>query len=101
MTRFAPLLLTALLATPPALADETPPPPAPDLGAGAQMLSEGAKLLLRGLLAQGAEGWDSLVDWLDDLSQYDPPERLPNGDILIRRRPPAEAEAPAPGATDL
>lgn len=100
MTRIAPLALALVLATQPALAQESTPTPNPELSEGAQMLSEGMKKLLRGLLAEGAEGWDKLGDWLDDLSMYDPPEKLPNGDIIIRRRPDAQA-APAPGATDL
>jgi hypothetical protein len=35
---------------------------------------------------------------IDDLSAYEMPERLPNGDILIRRR--ADAPPPAGGETD-
>ncbi len=73
--------------------DEVPSTPAnPELSEGARKLSEGMKLLLRGLLAEGAEGWDKLVDWLDDISQYEPPERLPNGDIIIRRKPDATGD---------
>ncbi|GGD38398.1 hypothetical protein GCM10011358_22750 [Sinisalibacter lacisalsi] len=76
--------------------DDAPPPASPELSEGAEMLSEGMKLLLRGLLAESAEGWSKLVDWLDDLSQYEPPERLPNGDIIIRRKPP-----PGPDETEI
>ena len=104
MKRILPLTLALILAATPVAAGDETPPTNPELSEGAEMLSEGMRLMLKGLLAGGAEGWDRMVDWLDDLSLYDPPERLPNGDILIRRRAPlpeAGAEA-APGeATDL
>lgn len=32
---------------------------------------------------------DKLISLLDDIRNYDAPERLPNGDIIIRRRPDA------------
>jgi len=88
-------LALALALAPAALPaqDEAPPPANPELSQGAQKLSEGMKLLLRGLLAEGAEGWDKLIDWLDDISQYEAPEKLPNGDIIIRRKPDAPAGA--------
>jgi hypothetical protein len=50
------------------------------------------------------EGAAAIVDGLrmlmDQLQSYQPPEVLPNGDIIIRRRPPAggESEAPRPDA---
>ncbi|GKY88333.1 AAA+ family ATPase [Sinisalibacter aestuarii] len=87
---FPGLLLAGGLALAPAIAlaqDETPPAN-PDIAQGAEQLSEGLKLLLRGLMAEGEEGWQNLTDWLDDLSAYDAPERLPNGDIIIRRKVP-------------
>jgi hypothetical protein len=99
MTRYAPLVAALMIAASPALAQDapTPTPPAnPELSEGAQKLSEGMKLLLRGLLAEGEEGWANLLTWLDDLSQYEAPEQLPNGDIIIRRKTPVE-----PGQTDL
>ena len=53
---------------------------------------------------------EKMVDLMGDVRHYEMPERLPNGDILIRRKadappPPAlpesEAEAPPAGSTDL
>ncbi len=97
MTRFAPLVAALMIAASPALAQDAPTPPGnPELSEGAQKLSEGMKLLLRGLLAEGEEGWANLLTWLDDVSQYEAPERLPNGDIIIRHKTPAE-----PSETDL
>jgi hypothetical protein len=99
MTPIPGLLLAGGLALAPALAlgEDQPPGPNPEIAEGAEKLSEGLKLLFRGLLSEGQEGWEDLVDWLDDLSAYEAPERLPNGDIIIRRRMPPPAE----GETDL
>ena len=39
---------------------------------------------------------------IDDIRNYHPPEVLPNGDIIIRRKTPAELAAPpAEGEIDL
>ena len=76
----------------------------PDLAEGAEMLSEGFKKLFRGLLDElepagdaAEQGWNDLVDWLGDLSAYEAPEQLPNGDILIRRKEPL---TPGTGVTE-
>lgn len=93
---FAAVLAVAAL---PALAQTSDEAPRnPDLSEGAQLLSEGMKLFLKGLMAEGTEGWEKLVDWLDDISLYEAPERLPNGDIIIRRKAPLE---PGEIGTDL
>ncbi len=102
-TTAATLALALAVAGAPLAAQESGGPPASsDLAEGAELLSQGFKKLLRGLLDElepagdaAEQGWNDLVDWLDDLSAYDAPERLPNGDILIRRKEPL-----APG-TDL
>ena len=92
----------ALAASPLAAQEADTRPGNPDLSEGAEMLSEGFKKLFRGLLDElepageaAEQGWNDLVDWLGDLSAYEAPEQLPNGDILIRRKEPL-----APG-TDL
>ncbi|HGG05923.1 MAG TPA: hypothetical protein ENK28_10725 [Aliiroseovarius sp.] len=64
-----------------------------DLGQGVELLNEGTRLILRGLLDQlepMAEGWGQLVEMLNDFSLYEMPEMLPNGDIIIRRKVPLE-----------
>lgn len=93
-TTYALALVAALAVAPTATLaqDEAPSTGNPELSEGAQKLSEGMKMLLRGLLAEGAEGWDKLVDWLDDINQYEAPEKLPNGDIIIRRKPTPPGE---------
>lgn len=66
-----------------------------DLKEGMDLLSEGTKLLLRGLMGEIEPALRELEGALQDLNAYHPPEVLPNGDIIIRRktplaRPPAE-----------
>ena len=97
-----PLLLLPL----PALAD---PPAAPEpMGEGLSLMEEGARLLLRGLIAEVepqmqdmtrdmARAWDEagpeiarLMALMGDIGNYHMPEMLENGDILIRRKTPAE-----------
>ncbi len=78
--------------------DQTDEGQAGEVEEGAQMLSEGARRLLGGLLGEieprlralgealraGREpGWP-----LEDPGAYEAPELLPNGDIIIRRRRP-------------
>lgn len=96
--RIPALVFAASLALAPAaaFAQEEAPSGNPDLSQGAQLLSQGMKLLLQGVMAQGQDGWNQLAGWLGDLSAYEAPERLPNGDIIIRRKEPLPD-----GATDL
>lgn len=75
-----------------------------DVEEGADMLSDGARLLLRGLAGQLepalAELLDALKDLkveglgIGDLGRYQAPEVLPNGDIILRRKriPPEPPE---------
>ena len=85
--------------------------PAGDMDEGFNLMEEGAKLLLRGLLEEmdpAIEELKGLADEIgpqmqlfademgpafaelmaqvDDLRNYEAPELLPNGDIIIRRR---------------
>ncbi|WP_162784644.1 hypothetical protein [Paracoccus suum] len=88
----------------------TPAPPE----AGADLIERGAGILLDNLLtemqptfeemARGLDGvankfgpaLEDLGSLVDDIHNYQTPERLPNGDILIRRR----ADAPPPPASN-
>jgi hypothetical protein len=89
---------------------------------GFSLMEEGAKLLMRGLMSEVepaisqlrgsleemgpalaefiAEMGPSLSDLLnqvDDFRNYDVPEFLPNGDIIIRRKPDAPIWVPDDG----
>lgn len=90
-------------------------------------MEEGAKLVLRGLMAEMAPALDEmekalteigptlegfgeevgpklrqLIAMIDDFKNYDAPMMLPNGDILIRRKLPVLPGQPGPnGEIDL
>lgn len=105
-------------------ADPAPADPAPE-DEGLSLMQRGAELLLRGLMDEVEPGLRdmeqalrlmepelrALVDMVGDLRNYEAPEKLPNGDILIRRKadaPPLpqdpatpEATPPDPGGTEL
>ncbi|WP_145110491.1 AAA+ family ATPase [Cereibacter sediminicola] len=116
MKRIATILALCLVLTP-AQAQEGPGlAPDEEMEEGFSLLNEGAKLLFRGLIdrmeptmrdmgeAMG-ELQPALRDLLakvDDLRNYEAPERLPNGDIIIRRKPdaPPLPEAPPEAGTD-
>ncbi len=119
------VLFAALLAALPLAAEEEAPQqapgPAPEGGIaeGLSLLQQGAEALLRGLrdemdpaldrmageLAELAGRLDpvlrDLARLIDDVTAYEAPVILPNGDILIRRRPdaPPPAVPGDPGAS--
>ena len=81
--------IIAMLATVPAVAvaqsDATPGDKAPS---ATERLQEGAAAIVDGLRLL-----------MDQLQGYQSPEVVPNGDIIIRRRPPAEPEPPSDGTS--
>ncbi len=103
-----PLALLAALAAPAAGAQENAPK-----DDGPSLMEQGTKLLFEGLMREMAPALDemartmeeaepvlrSILALVDDLDRYLPPERLPNGDILIRRRPGAPPPPPLPPAS--
>jgi len=107
MKQLAPISLALSLAlSPPAMADTNS-----DVRDGLDLLSEGARTLLEGLaeemrpmLEQAqpffeeevAPFFANLWGLIDDVTAYELPERLPNGDIIIRRSPDAPP-LPEPG----
>ena len=84
MRILAPAAVFLSLLAPPAAAEED------GLREGLSLLQEGTRLMLRGLMAELEPGLRELQDRIGDLSAYHPPEILPNGDILIRRKDPLE-----------
>ena len=108
------LTLALLLAASPLTAETKP---SSDVDQGFSLLGEGAKLLLRGMASQVEPAIKEMTDALaaakpqllellnmmGNIDEYHAPERLPNGDILLRHKTPAEMQAPPPeaGETDL
>ena len=86
------ILSLALLGAQPALAQEDQ---------GRDLMSEALKLFMKGLMQEmdpAIEGFEGL---LDDLTAYHPPEVLPNGDIIIRRKEPLNPEVGEDGDVEL
>ena len=101
MNNSSPFRVAAVLATlfmSPALAQEATPEDAPgdQLRDGLQQFSEGTQRLMESLMEdmrpiieqELLPLLEDLGDRIGDLSLYYPPEILPNGDIIIRRRDP-------------
>lgn len=116
----ASLLALTLILSGPALAQT--PPQSEEVEEGFSLMEEGAKLLLKGLMSEMEPTLDEmgkalsemepalrdlqpkmleLLALVDDLTNYDAPERLENGDILIRRKPDAPAPPPLPQSAPL
>ncbi len=87
-------LSLALSLSLPALAEEDERGGRADIGEGFSLLEEGARLMMRGLMAEVAPLLEDLDGALGDLSLYHAPEILPNGDIIIRRRVPKDPDDP-------
>lgn len=88
MKRLALILCLAVSA--PAAAQDAPDEP----GMGLNLMEEAMRLFMRGLLAEMEPALDDLRDLVAGIDSYHPPEVLPNGDILIRRKSPEEMDAP-------
>ncbi len=95
MRPFRAAALSLLLLSAPSAADETGEPILPG-EEELRALGEEAEAMLR----RFAEALDPMAERLraliDDLDAYEAPERLPNGDIIIRRK----QEAPGPPPED-
>ena len=110
-----------LLALPVALLAGAGPATAQDEGDSRSLMQEGAELFweglrremrpalealrdqademepaLRDLMERMGPALADLMDQMGDLSAYHPPEKLPNGDIILRRKTPQETPDPAP-----
>lgn len=100
------LALALCLMAAPAFAEDAPVQRDPE---GFSLMEEGAKLVLRGLMTEMEPALDEmgkalsemepalkelgpkfqqLIAMIDDFKNYDAPEMLPNGDIIIRRNAP-------------
>ena len=88
MRKLTAYAISAFLVATPVAAEDT------DLREGMDLLSEGTKLLLRGLMGEIEPALRDLEGALTDLHAYHPPEVLPNGDIIIRRKVPKTVRPP-------
>ncbi len=105
------LALIVLLAALPAAAQDAAPAPEtppstekPDLREGFDLMEEGGKLILRhlfeemepalrdieGALKEAEPMLRDLMTLMGEVDNYNAPEMLPNGDIIIRRKTPLE-----------
>ena len=106
MRRLSIAALTLALAAPlPVAAQDRPEEPG--------LMERGVEMFLRGLmeevgpeigemrdtLEQMKPELQRLVELMGDVQHYDMPERLPNGDILIRRKPGAPKPPDLPKVT--
>jgi len=89
-----------------------PPGPDPNAEEGLSLMERGAQILLRSMIERMQPQLDQMGDdmaatlsdmqpalqelarIIGDIRNYDPPEVLPNGDIIIRRKRPAPAMPP-------
>jgi hypothetical protein len=64
---------------------------------GRDLMAEALRLFMQGFMAEMEPAIEDLELFLRDLNAYHPPEVLPNGDIIIRRKTPLEREAEGEG----
>lgn len=86
-----------------------------DMVAGSSLLEQGAKIFLRGLMAEVEPALDDMAQALQDaepmlrelmalvgnIDDYNAPEILSNGDILIRKKTPQDLAADPSGEIEL
>lgn len=86
------IALSFALAAIPASAQDAESELRKELNEGLEHFSEGSRLLLQGLIGELLPLYEELGRLIDELNAYHPPEMLPNGDIIIRRKTPLERE---------
>ena len=86
------VVLLMFVATPLAAQDEE---------SGRDLMTEALRLFMKGLMQEVEPALDDLGDLLDNLDAYHPPEVLPNGDIIIRRKTPLDRELEEGGEVEL
>ena len=108
MKRYATVAAVVVITALPARAEES-------VEEGFNLLGEGAKIIMRSMLDEMEPKLKDLQfelgqvlgemepvlrdlsEMIGDIKNYHAPEMLPNGDIIIRRKTPAELAAPEPG----
>ena len=84
MKALAGIILVCLAASPAFAQDEEPK--------GRDLMAEALRLFMQGFMAEMEPALEDLEGFIDNLNAYHPPEVLPNGDIIIRRKTPRERE---------
>ncbi|MEM7719894.1 MAG: hypothetical protein AAF222_11890 [Pseudomonadota bacterium] len=84
-------VLTFLIFAGPVLAEED---------RGRDLMGEALRLFMQGFLEEMEPALEDLQGFVDNLNAYHPPEVLPNGDIIIRRKTDEELGRPE-GETEL
>ena len=79
----------------------TTPASAQEEERGRDLMTEALRLFMKGLMQEVEPALDDLGDLLDNLDAYHPPEVLPNGDIIIRRKTPLDRELEEGGEVEL
>lgn len=115
MKRIASALAVLAVAASPAFGEDAESGASPSAEEGFSLLEEGARIILRSMMDEvepalkdfqqdfGAAMDEmgpvlgQLVEMIGDIRNYHAPEMLPNGDIIIRRKSPADLAAPQPG----
>ena len=100
------LLITLSLCTTPLAAQDAPAPSAePEIFEGLDDLADGMRKLFEGFQTDVAPLMENLAERLKGIGEYHPPEVLPNGDIIIRRKraedPPAPTKPDAEDGIDI
>lgn len=68
---------------------------------GRDLMAEALRLFMRGLMSEMQPALDDLSEFVEGLDRYHPPELLPNGDIIIRRKTDEEMEVGPEGEIEL
>ena len=68
---------------------------------GRDLMAEALRLFMKGLMEEMEPALDDLSGLLENFDAYHPPEVLPNGDIIIRRKTPLDPEPEEGGEIDL
>lgn len=77
------------------------PVAAEEEGEGRDLMGEALRLFMRGLVQEMEPAFTDLSGLLGRLDAYHPPEVLPNGDIIIRRKKEFETLEGQDGEVDL
>lgn len=115
MKQIAAFTMAACLSLSPAIAETDDKVDNGEVSEGLNLMEEGAKLLLRGLMTemepalndlqgladQMGPAFEELQGMIGDFTNYHAPEVMPNGDIIIRRKTPLKIEPKENGEIEL